>query len=99
MNATQARTFERTSPAHIEHLANVAAARGCTCQAYVDWFTYRRWQALGFQVQRGEKSTRLPNFITDQLEDPDTGKKETIRRKTTSCLFCRCQVQPKEAAE
>ncbi|NIV30488.1 MAG: hypothetical protein GWN58_13620, partial [Anaerolineae bacterium] len=47
-----ARRFEHgESSAHAAILATVAAERGCTCEAYVDWFTYNRWQGLGYQVQ------------------------------------------------
>lgn len=44
MDAVEARTFGRESEVHIAILAEEAASRGCSCQAYVDWFTYRRCQ-------------------------------------------------------
>ena len=89
-----ARTFEHgESTAHAVALAQAAHERGCTCEAYVDWFTYRRWQALGYQVQRGEKGIQLTTFRTVE----ETGSKgkatKTIPWRTT--VFCRCQVQPK----
>ena len=96
MDAVEARTFEKRSVAHEQILAEVARQRGCFCVAYVDWFTYGRWSAQGFQVQKGEKSTRLKGFapITKKKED---GTEEVVgKRPHTSCLFCRCQVKPKE---
>ena len=54
-------TFPHKSDVNAAHLRAVAAAKGCSCQPYEDWFTYDKWQALGMQVQRGEHGTRLPN--------------------------------------
>ena len=49
-----ARHFDRYS---IANAVTVKQALPCGCEPYVDVFTYRRWKAQGFQVQRGaEKS-------------------------------------------
>lgn len=93
--AIKARTFETRSPASAELVKAAAALRGCACRPYEDWFTYQRWQAQGMQVQKGEKSTRIPYYITEEL-DQDDGTTKTVSHRTASCLFCRCQVKPKE---
>lgn len=93
MNAVQATTFERRSETHETLLDLVAQTRGCQCQAYVDWFTYARWQAQGMQVQRGEESTKLQTFkpIIKKKED---GTEEIVgKRPWKSSVFCRCQVK------
>lgn len=86
--------FDRKSQNSIDALADQAEKRGCTCRAYVDWFTYRRWQAQGMQVQRDEKGFKLATYHTEE-EQHDDGSVTTKRRRYTAALFCRCQVQPK----
>src|SRR3990167_3439556 len=54
MTAGEAVSFERFSLTNAAILAGAAAARGCECGAYTDWFTYNSWTAQGQQVQRGE---------------------------------------------
>ena len=94
MSAEQAQQFDRESLASIGFLGMVAASRGCECQAYVDWFTYGRWRAQGFQVQKGEKGTSLTSWIEFSTED-ESGKEEVHRRPHKTHVFCRCQVQRK----
>ena len=93
-----ARRFEHgASQAHAAILATVAAERGCTCEAYVDWFTYNRWQGLGYQVQRGEKGVKLTSFHT--VEETGKDGKTRERQVPRGCsVFCRCQVKAKEKA-
>ena len=93
MNAIEARTFARHSEVNARILSAAAAEKGCTCQPYVDWFTYRRWKAQGFQVQKGEHGTRLTCYIQTETKDPETGEMvPTGSRPWRSALFCRCQV-------
>ena len=95
MTAVSAQTFENgPSVAHTALLMEVAETKGCQCQPYIDWFTYRRWQAQGFQVQKGEKGTKLTTWIHYQTTDKEGHEVERTRPKGTS-VFCRCQVQPK----
>lgn len=97
MDAQQAQTFESgKSEASIAFLATIAEDRGCTCEPYVDWFTYKRWKAQGMQVQRGEKGTKMPVWITKEYQQDDGSTVERTYRRTTY-VFCRCQVKPKEA--
>ena len=51
MTADQARTFTTYS---VGNVVRVKQALACGCEPYQDVFTYRRWQALGFQVQKGQ---------------------------------------------
>ena len=90
-----ARQFDGYS---VANAAIVAASLPCGCEPYVDVFTYRRWKAQGYQVQRGEKALRLPLLKQVLRSDPETGE-ETIRRVFgRSAVFCRYQVKPCENA-
>ncbi len=86
-----AKQFDRFS---VGNAALLLSVLDCSCQPYSDVFTYRRWKAQGFQVQRGEKSIRLPLIYARTEKDPETGEERTTRRRGRSAVFCRCQVQP-----
>jgi hypothetical protein len=86
-----ARHFDRYS---VANAVAVKEALPCGCEPYVDVFTYRRWKAQGFQVQKGEKAIRLPLIYQRTETDPETGKETTTRRTGRSAVFCRCQVRP-----
>ena len=91
MSKLEAITFEHESIPNM-----VEAESACpeeTCEAYQDIFTYNRWQALGYQVRRGEKGTKLTVFI------PIKNKADEIvgRRPKYSWVFCRHQVDPIKA--
>ena len=86
-----ARSFDRYS---VANAVAIREALSCDCQPYQDVFTYRRWQAQGYQVQRGQRSIRLPLVKLVERENAETGKVETRRLLTRSAVFCRCQVQP-----
>lgn len=92
MTAVQARTFEHgKSTTHEVLLAACAAENGCQCRAYHDWFTYRRWQAQGFQVQKGEHGVKLQTWIRYTAKDKEGRETERVRPKSTT-VFCRCQI-------
>ncbi len=91
MTAAEARSFDRVS---VANSVAVQQALDCGCEPYVDVFTYRRWKAQGFQVQRGEKAIRLPLIYARTEKDPETGEESTTRRRGRSAVFCRHQVQP-----
>jgi len=93
MSAADARQFNTQS---IANTIAVESALNCGCQAYRDVFTYNRWKAQGFQVQRGEKAVRLPLVREVSREDPNTGEVTTRRILGRSAVFCRCQVKPIE---
>ena len=96
MTSSEARHFERFS---VQNAAIVAEAFPCGCEAYVDVFTYRRWQAQGFQVQKGEKSVRVTTWIPIKHTDETTGEKKVVgKRPKVAAVFCRHQVGPKEGA-
>ena len=97
MTKAEAQTFENGySKTHAAMLMTEAEARGCDCIPYQDWFTYNRWQALGYQVQRDEKGFCLTTYPTREEEDPKTGKKVKKSRPWRAYVFCRCQVKRKE---
>lgn len=94
MTTARARTFDRMSTAHAAILALAAETNGCACVAYQDWFTYRRWQAQGQQVQKGEHGVKLTTWIPVTKTDDDGTKKVTGKRPKGYTVFCRCQVKP-----
>ncbi len=96
MTAGDARHFDRTS---ISNAARVMAERGCGCEPYIDVFTYKRWRAQGFQVQRGERAIKLPLVLHIPDEEGDElgngrARRRGRKRLGSSSVFCRCQVQP-----
>ena len=96
MTKAEARSFENGySKVHAALLAAEAEAKDCECVPYQDWYTYDRWQALGYQVQRGEKGFCLTTYPKMEEEDPKTGKKKRKSRPWRSYVFCRCQVKKK----
>ena len=86
-----ARRFDRFS---IANAVTLKERLPCGCEPYVDVFTYRRWKAQGFQVQRGEKAIRLPLIYRRTERDARTGQEITKERIGRSAVFCRCQVRP-----
>jgi antirestriction protein ArdC len=84
----EARTFSRYSVANAGH---VESALECGCEAYRDVFTYNRWRALGYQVQRGEKAIKIPVIVEREKED-ENGATSRARSFRTSAVFCRHQV-------
>lgn len=93
MTEEQAKTFEQgRSLMHEVILAEAAHERGCSCEAYEDWFTYRRWQAIGMQVQKGERGVKLTTYKTIKKEED--GKDKSFSVPTSTTVFCRCQVKP-----
>lgn len=95
MNPTEAQTFEGYSVQNATILASAAAARGCDCEPYRDWFTFKRWLAQGLAVQKGEKGTCLQTFRRIEEKDKKTGEVRTYSKPWRSYVFCRCQVAPK----
>ena len=61
LTPAEARSFDRFSVANTVAVESILA---CGCKAYVDVFTYNRWRAQGFQVQRGQKAILLPHVRT-----------------------------------
>ena len=88
-----ARQFDRFS---VANAVTVKKSLPCGCEPYVDVFTYRRWKAQGFQVQRGQKAIKLPLIYKRSETDPKTGEQTETRRIGRSAVFCRCQIKPVE---
>jgi len=85
-----ARHFDRFS---VANAVAVKQALPCGCEPYRDVFTYRRWKAQGYQVQRGERAIRLPLIYSRSETDPETGEQVATRRMGRSAVFCRHQVK------
>ena len=96
MTAEDAKTFDQFSVFNAATLADAAAERGCVCQAYTDWFTYKRWLAQGFQVQRGEHGIKLPVYLRREVEDEKSGKVREYTIPMTTTVFCRHQVAERQ---
>lgn len=92
MTAADAVRFETFSP---NNAAIVETSRACSCEAYKDIFTYKRWKAQGMQVQKGEKATTITTYRPITKTDEATGEEIVVARKPRkSFVFCRCQVAP-----
>lgn len=92
MTAEDAQSFEGKSLMNMAILIDTAQTRGCQCKPYVDWFTYKRWRAQGYQVQRGEHGVKLSTFVKGARED-ENGMLRQYSHPWVSVVFCRCQVQ------
>ena len=89
MTPDQARSFQAYSA---ENATTVVINLDCGCEPYVDVFTYNRWKAQGFQVQKGMKSIKIPVYGTSTGENDD-GEVVTNRYRTVGRVFCKCQVK------
>ena len=76
MTATEAMTFEQGHSMTSGMILDAAAqSHGCVCKPYQDWFTYKRWRAQGFQVQKGQHGVKLTTYIPIRDDnDKPTGK-------------------------
>jgi antirestriction protein ArdC len=90
MTPAQATTFDRISPANAATLLAASAARGCACEPYRDYLTFRRWRAVGRHVRKGEHGVTLP-LVMEPETDTETGETRTRPRFGRSHVFCRCQ--------
>ncbi|MEE9612352.1 MAG: hypothetical protein V3W19_13945 [Desulfatiglandales bacterium] len=101
MTAKQAKEFDTISEKNYLMVKALLASKSdpCQCEPYKDVFTYGRWKAQGYQVQRGSKAIKAPLVKrgTKEVEHPTTGEKDIKhwRVMTVSYLFCRCQVKRK----
>lgn len=90
LTATQATSFNTYS---VANASLVKHSLTCGCEPYLDVFTYNRWKAQGFQVQRGEKAIKIPVIKTVDTEDKDTGERVTKKIAGSGAVFCRHQVK------
>ncbi len=62
----------------------------------VNVFTYNAWQALGRQVQKGQKGVKIHTWITCHAKETDTdGERETYKRRKTVAVFHISQTERK----
>ena len=90
MTASEARSFDRYS---IANAAVVEGSLACGCKAYQDVYTYNRWKALGYQVERGQKAIKIPVVKSIEVENKETGEPETRQVLGSGAVFCRHQVK------
>ena len=93
MTSEQAQTFDRTSQVNAEILLATAEDRGCQCLPYINWFTYNRWLAQGYQVERGQHGVKLTAWIVTTKKDEEGNEVVTGRRPKGYSVFCQCQVK------
>lgn len=96
MSAEQAIEFDYYSEENASFLEDTAQENGCSCRAYQDWFTYARWQALGFQVRKGEHGSKIRTFAPITKKDDEGENKIVGKRPWITTVFCRCQVEKKD---
>ena len=96
MTSEQAQTFSGYSSTNAAVLIATAEAKKCECEPYRDWFTYQRWLAQGFQVQKGERGIKLTTWIECIKKDADGNEVVTGRRPKGYTVFCKCQVKAME---
>ena len=89
MTAQEATSFNRYSVANASY---VKASLDCGCEPYQDIFTYNRWKALGYQVQRGQQAIKIPVVKSIEVENKETGEPETRKLLGRGAVFCRHQV-------
>jgi antirestriction protein ArdC len=53
----------------------------------VNVFTYKAWQALGRQVQKGQKGVKVVTWVPMEKKDKKTGDVEKFSRPRTTTVF------------
>lgn len=89
MTIAEAKTFHYSAANAIKvQQAIEAKVVPCSCVPYLDVFNYKRWQAQGMQVLRGEHGlVKLPTIMVIEKDGQET------KRMGSSTVFCRCQVK------
>jgi hypothetical protein len=93
MSATEALDFHHFS-VHNAVQAQLACPEA-SCEAYRDIFTYRRWRAQSYQVQKGQRGTAVITWLTTTRSE-ENGDPITVRHAKRTVLFCRHQVAEAE---
>lgn len=99
MNDTQTQTMTNEDAKIFEYQSDAAAlfllnVLECDCQPYVDVFTYNRWKAQDFQVQRGEKGIGMTTYkVIETGKENEDGTAVTRSIPKRYSVFCRCQVK------
>ena len=89
MTSEEATRFNRVS---VTNASIVSNSLSCGCKPYEDVFTYNRWLAQGYQVQRGEHSLKL-GIVKEVERESETGETELRKIFGNAHVFCRHQVK------
>ena len=89
MTAEQAQSFQGYSATNA---SLVRQGLDCGCEPYIDVFTFKRWRAQGYHVNRGEQSIRLPVIIQQEVKDQETGEIRPRKIMSNVPVFCCHQV-------
>ena len=90
----EATSFDRYSATNAaQAIAQLVESGACsgTCEPYQDIFTYKRWLAQGYQVQRGQHGARLTIVVHGSKADDKTGDTVEYSRPWHTTVFCRHQ--------
>jgi antirestriction protein ArdC len=90
MTATEACQFDTYSP---KNAAIIQSQLVCDCVPYETVLTYGRWQAIGFQVQKGQHGITIVAVKDGAKTDPDTGEEVIVKYAKKTHVFCKCQVK------
>jgi antirestriction protein ArdC len=88
MTKKEATTFERFSAVNAAILESVCPS----CEPYKDWFTYKRWEAQGKQVAKGQHGTRI-TVVVNKDDDDDDEQTVKYAKVWHAVVFCRHQVE------
>ena len=107
--AESAQEFQTASPASMLQVYESIAERTaqgkhteCECEPYRDTFTFDRFRAMGFMVNKGESALRISTFVPvtgkfrKEKDDSGNDVDRQVLIPRTVCLFCKCQVHPIE---
>jgi hypothetical protein len=72
--------------------SRVASVLDCGCIPYKDVFTLKRWNALGYKVQKFQHGVSIPVVGTQAIED-ETGQIIYRKRPRMAAVFCKHQVE------
>lgn len=89
MTREEATSFERMSTGNMHACRTHFAS--CECDPYQDIYTYRRWQAQGYHVMKGQKGFKIP--VVKHIINEENQTEEFRPLFVSAAVFCRCQVE------
>jgi len=95
MTAGEAKSFRKESINSYSQIVEQLIAKGDhVCEPYRDTFTFKRWLAQGFAVQKGEHGIKFQTFVPADGKADENGDREPFLLPRTLVVFCRHQVAP-----